>query len=243
VDKEIAVSFDLWFTLIWEDDEGAREYLDRRIGVLYDWFNRFTEVGYDDLRKYYKLTDHIRMITPIPQLIRYISLMVGLNIGNDVIEKIAKAYIKSTANFRPNVVDEAGEVLENLKDNEVKVGILTNTSFNEWGVRRLLRNVGLDKYVDAVVSSCDIGFVKPSPEAFQILIRKLGVSPQKLYHVGDTYLDDVVGALNLGANGILFTGLWKYYQLYGPYRNRPQDVIRANIPVVNSLKRIYNAIW
>ena len=104
-------------------------------------------------------------------------------------------------------------------------------------------NVGLDRYVDVVVSSCDIGFVKPSPEAFQILIKNLGVHPRNLYHVGDTYLDDVVGAINSGANGILFTGLWKYYMLYGPYKERPQDVIKADIPVVESLKRIYNLIW
>ena len=211
--------------------------------MLYDWFNRFTTVGYDDLRKYYKLTDHIRMITPVPQLIRYISLMVGLDIDREVILRIADAYVKSTADFKPNVVDGASEVLEFLKDNGVKVGILTNTSFNEWGVRRLLRNVELDKYVDVVVSSCDIGFVKPSPEAFKILISKLGVQPRNLYHVGDTYLDDVIGAIYSGANGILFTGLWKYYKLYGPYRDRPQDVIKADIPIVDRLKRIYNVIW
>jgi len=233
-----AVSFDLWFTLIWEDDVAARGYVERRINVLEKYFSRYVDVEREELSRYYKLTDHIRMITPIPQLIKYFSFMLGVKLDDSIIELIAREYVDATLSFKPHVSDGAVEALEDLKSKGYRIGILTNTSFDEVGVRALLRNAGLDKYVDVVVSSCDIGFVKPSPEAFKRLADSLNVHINELVHVGDTYLDDVVGALNIGAGAILYTGLWNYYELYGPYKDRPRDIIRVNVPVIDDLREL-----
>lgn len=234
-----AVSFDLWFTLIWEDDDGAKEYRDKRVDVLYKWLSRYVDVDYDDVLKYYELTGHIRMLTPIPSLIKYIGSMSGVELDDETVIKIANEYIYSTLSLKPNIAEEAAEVLEVLDERGYPIGILTNTSFNEFGVRKLLDNAGLGKYVDAVVSSCDIGYMKPSREAFIAMIDKLGVEPMNLLHVGDSYLDDVVGAVSTGVRSVLYTGLWKYYRVYSGFRDRPLVKVRLNIPVIDNLKKIY----
>lgn len=234
-----AISMDLWFTLVWEDDEGASSYTDRRVEALYRWLSRYRSLDIEDVYRYYRMTDHVRMVTPIPRLMEYICVMAGVEVDGDLIERMARDYIRSTWDFKPKVSHEAPETLKALRDRGFRIGVLTNTSFNEDGVWRLLDNVGLSKYIDVVVSSCDIGVGKPLREAFEYLCIKMGVGSSSLLHVGDTYLDDVVGARLFGAEGVLYTGLWKYYDKYTPYRNRARDKVGIYAKIVDDLRKLY----
>jgi HAD superfamily hydrolase (TIGR01549 family) len=61
---------------------------------------------------------------------------------------------------------------------------------------------GLDNMFRFVVFSQDWGVKKPDPRIFQIALREAGCSKEELLHVGDSYEDDVQGALNAGVRCI-----------------------------------------
>lgn len=213
--------------------------MDRRVEALHNWFSKYVDIDYNDVLRYYRLTDHIRMVTPIDRFIEYMGLMAGIVLDKDLVNRIADEYINSTLSFKPKVAVEAAEALETISGLGYRVGVLTNTSLNEVGVWGLLSNVGLDKYVDVVVSSCDIGCIKPSSDAFIHVADKLGIGIGSLMHVGDSYLDDVVGAVSVGARGVLYTGLWNRYQNYSGFRKRPRVTARLDAPVIDDLRKIY----
>lgn len=58
----------------------------------------------------------------------------------------------------------------------------------------LLASLGLAKYFQAILISCDIGFTKPSPVIFQHAARVLGTPEANIIHVGDSLEHDVQGA-------------------------------------------------
>lgn len=60
----------------------------------------------------------------------------------------------------------------------------------------------LADHFDAILSSANIGYEKPNPEAFAIALRRAG-SPERVWMVGDNPVADVLGAESVGIPGIL----------------------------------------
>ena len=63
--------------------------------------------------------------------------------------------------------------------------------------------IGLTRYVDGVLDSCDWGVEKPDPRLFQIALERSGAEAATTVHVGDLYQVDVVGARAAGIRGVL----------------------------------------
>jgi FMN phosphatase YigB (HAD superfamily) len=57
-------------------------------------------------------------------------------------------------------------------------------------------------WLTASFRSCDIGYSKPSPEAFQFVAGEMGVAIDQMIHVGDDWECDVQGAISAGARAI-----------------------------------------
>ena len=51
--------------------------------------------------------------------------------------------------------------------------------------------------------SHDIGFTKPSPVIFEQALRKLGLPPEAVLHVGDRRSEDFDGACAAGMSAVL----------------------------------------
>jgi putative hydrolase of the HAD superfamily len=100
------------------------------------------------------------------------------------------------------LVPEAPGVLRALRSRGIKVAIVSN-----WhaGLQRTVTAVGLDDLVDDVVCSAVVGFRKPHPEIFNIALRRAGVSASTVLHVGDTWEEDVVGAVAAGITPVHLT--------------------------------------
>jgi putative hydrolase of the HAD superfamily len=81
----------------------------------------------------------------------------------------------------------------------INLGVISN-----WDDRLgpLLERIGLRKYFDAVVISCDVGFAKPSPVIFEHAAKKMGVAPDCVLHVGDSLEMDVTGARSAGFEAV-----------------------------------------
>ena len=78
-----------------------------------------------------------------------------------------------------------------------RVGLLSNYPCGR-ALRASLRRTGIEPYIDGVVVSGDVGFVKPHPRPFAAILEALGVGPRRTLFVGDNWLGDVQGAKRAG---------------------------------------------
>lgn len=104
--------------------------------------------------------------------------------------------------------ENALDVLLELKKKGIKIGICTDlTAFIQL---KKIRRLGLSSIVDAVVTSEECGAEKPSRKMFDVILKKLEVSPQETVVVGDSLEKDVLGAKNAGVNAILYGSCAEY---------------------------------
>lgn len=90
--------------------------------------------------------------------------------------------------------EDALPVLRALREQGIRTAILSNIAVD---LDVLLNQLGLAGEVDAVITSSDIGVVKPNPEAFLRTLDALELEPSTVLMVGDNATDDG-GAANLG---------------------------------------------
>ncbi len=91
-------------------------------------------------------------------------------------------------------------LLERLKANEVKMGVITN-SF-DGHVRAIIEKLGFSRFFDVLVESADVKAYKPMREPFEHALRGLKMQPVDTLYVGDEYYADVVGAWHVGMKAV-----------------------------------------
>jgi HAD superfamily hydrolase (TIGR01549 family) len=89
------------------------------------------------------------------------------------------------------VTPGAVEALQRLRAAPCRLVVVSNSNRR---VRRILRRVGLEPYVDLVIDSEEEGVEKPDPRIFEIALRKSGADRGSTVHCGDIYHIDVAGA-------------------------------------------------
>lgn len=86
-------------------------------------------------------------------------------------------------------------LLDTLRLRNVPVGLVSNIdSFSLPVIERL----GLERFFSAPVLSCDLGARKPGAAIFAVAVERLGIAPERVLMVGDSWTSDVVGALRAG---------------------------------------------
>jgi HAD superfamily hydrolase (TIGR01549 family) len=101
------------------------------------------------------------------------------------------------------LIEGAEEVLRYFKDQNLKIGIVSNTIFPERYHLPELKRFRLYSYLDAYSFSSSVGVRKPHPEMFLKTLNALKVDPSKAVFVGDRLVEDVGGAQKAGMKGIL----------------------------------------
>ncbi|MFR4981098.1 MAG: HAD family hydrolase [Clostridium neonatale] len=97
------------------------------------------------------------------------------------------------------------ELFEYFKNNEIKIAICTDLTTHIQ--HRKLRKLGIDKYIDCIVTSEEAGAEKPNIRMFNLCIEKLGISSGEAFYVGDSFKKDIVGANNAGILPIWYTNI------------------------------------
>ncbi len=89
-------------------------------------------------------------------------------------------------------------LLQTLKAAGYRLAILSNAPCGRW-VHHWADHFGFRPYLDVVLTSDEIRYRKPRPEAFQMALQRLGMDdPRQAVMVGDTPAHDLLGALDLG---------------------------------------------
>jgi putative hydrolase of the HAD superfamily len=96
--------------------------------------------------------------------------------------------------------DDVLPTLEELRGRDIRCAVVSN-----WDERLqiLLPRLGLTKYFETIVVSCEVGFAKPSGVIFEYALRKLGLPAGSVLHVGDSFCEDVWGARAAGMQALL----------------------------------------
>ncbi len=93
------------------------------------------------------------------------------------------------------VYPDVETTLESLHSSGLRLGLVSN-----WDHRlpRVLANLGLERYFEAVQYSSGCGCEKPHPRIFHNCLAALEVPPARALHVGDNAIEDVEGAIAVG---------------------------------------------
>ncbi len=117
-----------------------------------------------------------------------------------IIEPLPTGYFDAVyAQFaRPEVwriFEDVVPTLERLRRQGVRVGIVSN-----WDERLepLLEALNLRHCFEDVAVSFRVGHTKPAPEIFQYAAQRFGLPPAAMLHLGDSQVEDVVGARSAG---------------------------------------------
>jgi putative hydrolase of the HAD superfamily len=93
-------------------------------------------------------------------------------------------------------------VLKEIRKRNIKVGILTNVAY---GMEKeyFIRDVTvLGEYIDALLTSTEVGFRKPNPLGYYELANRMGVDTPDCIFVGDEEVD-IIGANVSGMISVL----------------------------------------
>lgn len=88
------------------------------------------------------------------------------------------------------------ELLHELRDRGIKLGLVTNGFAETHRQKIALLNIG--ELFDAIFIADEVGMIKPDPLLFAHACRKLESSPSSSAMVGDRYERDIHGALEAG---------------------------------------------
>lgn len=94
----------------------------------------------------------------------------------------------------------AKELLEETS-RQYRLGLISNFTYGPV-IHNSLRKIGIHQYFNAMLVSDDVGWRKPSPLIFQEMLRRLGVSAAEAVFVGDSPLEDIKGALDIGLRAV-----------------------------------------
>lgn len=98
---------------------------------------------------------------------------------------------------------EALPLLSALRDEGMRVGILSNTLWPRWHHEAVFSRDGLTPYIDAAVYSSELPVAKPHADAFRRAMAAIDTLPEHTVFVGDRPWDDIHGAQQVGMRAIL----------------------------------------
>lgn len=127
---------------------------------------------------------------------------LGLNLDDELLDQMLA--IEQEAWWQGVTVDpEAVPTLDELRRRGLRVGLCSNAPYRVQSMHGQLAHFGLDRHLDAVTFSGQVGWRKPSLKLFDAAVQALGLTPRETVMVGDNLRDDVVGAMAAGMRAVL----------------------------------------
>lgn len=119
------------------------------------------------------------------------------------------------------VFPEVPEVLRMLRKAGYPVSIISNW---QCGLENFCHELGIADAVDHIVASAEIGIAKPDARVFRNVCGRMGISCDRVLHVGDSFVDDVEGGRSAGMQVIMI--------------QRDGELQYSNTPTIRSLNQL-----
>ena len=217
----LAVTFDLWQTLIFEADgnensmarrDARTRYLTReliRLGETVD--QGVVRQGFTDLSK--EITDGHDYGRDVPYE-RWISILVerlvpGLEqrVGAEEILEIGRLVDQTFLEAPPLLLEGTEDVLNELAERGLKIGLISNTGLTSPQMfRRWFRELEIIDNFDHLAFSNEMEVAKPDSRIFETTVRSMQVDAANTLHIGDNIHTDVGGAAAVGMSTVWVRG-------------------------------------
>lgn len=92
------------------------------------------------------------------------------------------------------------EIIKDLKNRNFRIALLSNNSL---ALRQRLLDQEIMHHFDEIIISAEVGFQKPQPQIFEILLNNLNIKSEELVFIDDS-VKSLEGAENIGYTPILF---------------------------------------
>jgi HAD superfamily hydrolase (TIGR01509 family) len=124
---------------------------------------------------------------------------------NKKVEKLLECYrIVYSEFWRETLIMEgAREILNWLKNKGIKIGVVTDRRILIDYVKPTLEFLGIDKFIDVLVTLKEAGESKPSPKPFLFASSKLSVDPSNCVIVGDL-TEDILSGKSAGMTTVAY---------------------------------------
>jgi putative hydrolase of the HAD superfamily len=193
------IIFDLFHTLT-SFDQSGRPWTADILGIKHEqWTNQLVEKSPDRLLG--KIRDPFKIIENLVH-------SIDPNIPDNIIEKAFENRLMGMREALLNISRENITALKNLKNTCKKIGLISNADYLEidsWS------DSPLAPLFDSTIFSCQVGFVKPQKEIYELCLKELGVSADDAIFVGDGGSNELVGARGIGMKTIMMTGVIKNF--------------------------------
>ena len=124
----------------------------------------------------------------------------------------------------------AKKLIKRIKEN-CKLGLVSNFTYAPV-IYASLRKMGINQFFDAVLVSDENGWRKPHKQIFLEALRKLQVTAEKAVFIGDSPLEDIKGAKEIGVKTVFVPS--QFYSLKDLQDSREKPNI-----VAGDLRQIY----
>lgn len=242
-----AVTFDLWFTLIYSDEELEAYYRKKRLEAIVEIFSKLNiklslvdakELLLRANKEIEKRNKEVNSTQP-KERINIMARFLGLNISEEFLSWASRVFSDAGFDKLPYLNKEAISTLNLIKNLGLKIGLITNVSRDGRAYEKLLKRLKIIDYFDSLSFSSEVGYAKPNKNIFNHAINNLKLRPSEVVHVGDLYELDVFGAINFGMKAILYTGLFKVYK---KVRGIQEIVNYKNCIIINDLRDVIKVI-
>ena len=95
---------------------------------------------------------------------------------------------------------EAAPVLQRLKNDGLKIGVISNFDYRLY---RILDGLELTGYFDSITISSEAGYAKPRREVYQAALSRAGAPAHEAMHIGDSEHLDFAPAAAIGMAAVL----------------------------------------
>jgi len=139
----------------------------------------------------------------------------GVEVPKELPLKVMQIVVQQFKGVIFALFDDVLSTLKTLKERKFILGLLTNLDKD---MNPICRELGLEPYLDFVVTSGEVGTDKPEPPIFLAALQRAGVNASEAVHVGDQYKLDVIGARGVGITPVLIDR----YDLYPEVSDCPR---------------------
>ncbi|MFQ5891298.1 MAG: HAD family hydrolase [Candidatus Methanofastidiosia archaeon] len=227
-----AVTFDLWDTLIVGDEEYNLKLRRARlleISEILSLEREEVEKAYiSSSRRIYEIfrkPSHISVREQIEIFLDGLKLEVNYKI-------LEKTWTETLLKLPPKFMPGTRQVLETLRDRNLKIGLISNTLRTPGKIFRIFfERIGIGEYFDHLTFSNEIGFVKPQPEIFRNALKNLKVKPHQTLHVGDMMDADIFGSKRVGMKTCLLENSESNHEIEPDFVIRELREIREIIEI------------
>ncbi len=190
--------------------------LDRRsLGDVWQEYSRLLESVYPAVLAGSVTADEARTLR-FQMLARYCGRSISAAEG----AKRSRMYREGYQRLR-RAVPGAQALLERLHGRTV-IGVVSNNETREQ--QEKLAYLGLDRFIDVLVVSEEVGTAKPDPRIFEVALERASVAADESVMIGDSWRNDIVGARNAGIGAVWFN------------RFRAEAPDGARVPEVHSFR-------